>query len=274
MRYRKYEQAMQRLSSILKWFYRRRALLLSSLALLILLTAAYGLLAGRAINDLTCSSVTYGEPLCYQVKTLFSKVEYRFLKKGEAGYLKEEPLTAGEYEVHAFAKTLFGERKVDAVCFTISPMPLEISFLGAQAEYMQTDALVNDRSLLKIPDLAYQDSVSSCTLRFSTTEAGTHEAGILLEDLRIVDSRGEDVTFCYMLCSSSGELTVKKRQLLVFSGDESKEYDGTLFKGSVVTVDEDTPLAPGHQAKAIFLPTVHAAPHSEKNVFEFFVIKR
>ena len=95
-----------------KFIYRFRTLIIAFFILLGISIASLLSIKGFVYSDLIANDITYGQELQLKAKSIFSDTSFEFRKVGEEAWTKTAPTNAGEYQVRAIGKNIFGMRKI------------------------------------------------------------------------------------------------------------------------------------------------------------------
>lgn len=212
-----YIKKINPLIKLYKFTYKFRYLLITTGLLMAASAATLMSIKGVVYKDLEVKNIVYGQKLDYQASSIFSDTTYEFRKVSESTWTQEEPVNAGEYEIRAVGKNIFGMQvHGNAHKFTIAQKEIKPSIVGNSYMYGENPLFTFE--------LAYEDEL---------VHQGYHYEGLSTipmyafeeNDFLIVDKDGRDVTANYKIDLSSINATLTPRGITV-KINESKGYDG------------------------------------------------
>lgn len=229
-----YNKKISKFLKVYKFFYKYRALIITFLIILVGSASTLLALQGFIVNDVNITDVTYGDEYNFTVRTLYdnkSSLEYKSVNSQI--WTKNKPVLAGNYEVRAVTKNIFGGNNYGkAHAFTISPKEIKPSVVNSTVTYGDTpDVYIN--GLLEGDTLAYKN----CEIEDITT---TPMVSFKSDDFIIVNSKNEDVTSSYDIDLSSIPINIVPRDITITS-KASKIYDGTpLYANDINSISLGT----------------------------------
>ena len=243
-----------RRTAIEKWFKKHRVIL--SVAAVLVIAAVFLLLffTGAYLGTLASGRFVYGDARLNSTKAFLTGVDYS-VKEGpdggsgdsvnvdpaEVNTLRE--LTIGDYSVEARTVNPFGMVRTQEAALRIEKRPITVNIVDFRTVYGED---VDPLKVVAWDNLAEGDRLAFADIDFVKT-AGAGKAEILT--VTIVNSQGEDVTFCYDITFEAGNVEVLPRPLTIATGSSRKVYDrlpvraeeyeiaeGTLAEGDLLTV--------------------------------------
>lgn len=201
-----------------KFVYRFRALIITFFILLGISIAALLSIKGFVYNDLVANDITYGQELQLSAKSILSDTSFEFRKVGEETWTKTSPTNAGEYQVRAVGKNIFGMNYNGPIhTFKIKPKAVKPVLQDYSYEYGENPIFTLD--LLEGDRLVHQG--------YHYKSLGTEPSYAFEEgDFLIVDEEGRDITYNYAIDLSDIRANLTPREL-VLSLNIEKEYDST-----------------------------------------------
>ncbi len=186
------------------------------------------------------TQVAFGEKPDFDVFVLFGTYECEYASVGSENWSKDQPITAGTYRVRAvIRKGFFNKVYSEPGTVTLYRRQITLSptqIAGKQVPYGEQAKFgkhwkISNNSLIK------GHKVKKAALSMSELD-GSGGLTVWLDASSVVieDSRGRDVTDCYIISAGRATLGVKKVQISVTVANElkgkspvalSKTYDGT-----------------------------------------------
>ena len=244
MQYDRYEQKIQKIENFLKLVFKHMAKIVTVLALITVATVT--LLATRGIvtgGDAPEGEIFYGDTLPYKANAFLSKVEYQYSPVGKDEWSEDFPLTPGEYQVRGVAKATIGYRYGEAESFTIQKKPVTVRVVSGPVLYGSTPEVV--------AELVQGDRISDRTLVYSEDRKT-----VSVENVKISDADGNDVTERYEISTESGNITTQKRPITLDFVSRHKVYDGKELRGQQWNIIDGS-LAYGDEvADVVFLNAI------------------
>ena len=201
-----------------KFIYRFRTLIIAFFILLGISIATLLSIKGFVYSDLLANDITYGQELQLKAKSIFSDISFEFRKVGEEAWTKTAPRNAGEYQVRAIGKNIFGMNYNGPIhTFKIKPKAVKPTLQDYSYEYGENPIFTLD--LLEGDRLVHQG--------YHYKSLGTEPSyGFEEGDFLIVDGEGKDITYNYAIDLSDIRANLTPREL-VLSLNIEKEYDST-----------------------------------------------
>ena len=238
MLYDKYQKAMARIASVIKFIKRFRVAIISILA-----TVIIGTWTGCAVNGLIyivedCpQSIVYGEALDFRAKAIFQDVVYEYAGQGIEGWSIESPKRVGTYKVRAKSMRTFGEPTYSKeYVFTIDPKVIDITFVSEEVTYGDKPVLTAD--LVQGDELycEWEDEVVSGNTATFKTKA-----------IIIKDKDGNDVTKDWYIAPETieRELALTARAVNLITDSLESVYDGQAHSTDGYTIADGDSLAQG-----------------------------
>ena len=239
MLYEAYQNKIKRRARVLAVFVRFLPLILALLITAAALATGYAVMKGM-ILDWHCSPrITYGETAQYGARTFFSEVVTQYREKGKTEWLDGMPTAAGQYEVRAAAKGVFGLRCGKATALAIEPKDITVSVSGGELLY--------GNALIPVGQTHGGDRIVCERYSFVRKSAFDGEEMRALYDvtpdtahLRILDPSGADVSANYAIRTVSAELMLTRLPITVTVPDASFVYDGKAHMSEDFGVTEGT----------------------------------
>ena len=183
------------------------------------------------------NTLTYGESYEPSGTAIFEEVTYEYAEVDSDLWEETAPIRVGNYQVRGKAKNNFNDFYYGKThFFSIAPKPVSINFLDAAVVY-------GTKPRISLP-LIYRDQINEYNIKVDDYATRETMIEVDLATLKITDSNGEDVTFCYTFVQEPTPLNFLPRPIeFTFKGNE-KIYDGTPLsndayevKGDLVTGD-------------------------------------
>lgn len=215
MLYTEYKQKLNRRTAIFVRFWKFRWLFL---ALFVALIASFVLMGivGTVYGDEFASEIVYGEQLAPSSKAIFGSVTFEYKVDGE--WSETEPILCGQYEARAVSHGLAGRKKCGK-SHTYSILRAE-----AHVKPLETPVVYGKDPSYEM-ELRYGDVGTA--EKFVTERTGDVLAYFAdTESVKIVDEKGNDVTFCYEIIADRREVLTRPRAIKIETGSENWTYDG------------------------------------------------
>ncbi len=182
-------------------------------------TAAAALTSTKGIvrdETIVSDHITYGDVLAYGSSAFMGKASYEFSEAKEDSWSSLVPSNVGEYKMRAKGENSFGGAYYGGVhYFTIDPY-------ATACELASTTYTYGSKPSLKI-DLCGGDKVDGYDIVYDDISKDSPTASI--ENLKITNSSGEDVTGNYAITFSSGEVTFNPLSVSINFSKKSFTYD-------------------------------------------------
>lgn len=248
--YDSYQNRIKRIAAIKNFIVRFR-LLFIALAVLIIATIFTLLgITGIVTKDITLpSNPVYGEAFTVEEpKALLSGADYqfRYLGKPQTGaknkssvrvsltadenseqageWTYDTPTLAGRYEVRVVTKSGFGGKKYGTPKqFEIQSKPVEFIIKADSIKYGSSPSRGNYEF-----ELVSGDTLSVEDLTFNYDDPSLDITNICANSSSfvILNSRGEDVTFCYDISTPKKEVSLEEKTISLSLENVSREYSG------------------------------------------------
>lgn len=231
MLYENYQRKITKLSAIKKWIKQHRISIIIAAAIVFALLVSFLSVKGIIYTAAEIpETITYGEKVPFKAHALFGRVKYEYAQEGTDEWTPVAPRSVGKYQVRAKSNRIFGAPNYSGVkVYKILPKAINIAVSPETFEYGE-----------RVPfsaDLMYDDSIDCAFFHYEdldnlivkvTPDSGT---------LKIIDSKGVDVTSSYIINVFSSEVNFLKRAITVTVGSDTAVYDGTAlaFDGSEVS---------------------------------------
>lgn len=259
--YDTYQNKIKRVAAVKNFIVRFRALFIALFAVIVALICAFLFTKGMITQDIVLpEKVVYGDGYSIEKpKALFSSADYQFKAVNEnsvkhavkraaeeqvasEGWTYEMPTLAGKYLIRTVSKKTFGLSYGEPKEFTIEAKPAEF--------IIESDSIVYGG----IPDsytfnLINGDTLLSEGLKFDYANPADDITTICANSasFKIVNRKGEDVTFCYDISVPAKENVVIKPRAITFTPEPlTAEYDGkavnfnaTLTQSSIKNLNGD-----------------------------------
>ena len=167
-------------------------------------------------------SYIYGDEITYSGKAFMGDVTFEFKREGDEEWSEETPYLPGKYEARGRSQGNHGYKYTKISEFEIKPYesPLylketEIDFGNDHPELycalLPGDYIKNDEALVTYANLDQETSAST----------------IVADSIKVLNSKGDDVTGCYTFNIENKEVTFKKAKIRVdFKQDDVYAYTG------------------------------------------------
>ncbi len=217
-RYSDYEKKIAPLVKAKNFIKRHRVLLIaiasSCACAAIALTSTKGLVTDQVLAS---DHITYGELLSYSSSAFMGQATYEFSPADKEEWSSLVPTACGDYKMRAKAGNSFGGSYYgDVHYFTIDP-------------YATTCALASDKVSYGVKpgvsiDLVNGDKVGDYEIVYDDLSKDNPTASI--QNVKIVNGEGGDVTSNYSITCASAEVSFSKRSISLSFSDCTFGYDG------------------------------------------------
>ena len=227
-RYDRYEARMRRLGRFLGQI--RRHPILAAMTVLVFTAGiiAFLLSIGSFSGELQCGDFRYGDAPSCELKAFLSSVHYQFADtEGDAVWTDILPNQPGTYRIRGVSRNGFGQfRYSEAMTFNLLPRPLEVEIQSGSFVYGD---FTPSTPSAKFEGLAQGDSA---TPEYNTKENNDGNYRVSLKSIEIYNKSGENVTACYRISSTDGQLSWTPRPITVTAQNGEKIYDGAAWNDS------------------------------------------
>lgn len=230
MRYEKYYQHIFKLKKIRDAFHYYRFLIFAVTGTAVITSSTMfgikGLINGEV---LFANTITYGEPYQPTGTAIFEEVTYEYAVVDTDQWDEIAPIRVGNYQVRGKAKNNFNDYYYGKTYYySIIPKPIKVSYLNDSVVY-------GEKPQLNLA-LTYQDQVSDYTMLVNDYSSRETLMEVDLSSLKIFDSAGDDVTYCYTFTQEPSSFKFLPRSIeFTFKGGE-KIYDGTPLSNDMYEV--------------------------------------
>ncbi len=260
MQYEKYEAKVKKIADVLKSIFRHMTKIIICTSVVLVITAALLATKGIIVSAESCpEEITYGEELGYSAKAFLSKVKYEYKLKGSDEWTENEPTLPGEYRVRAAAKALFGYRYSDEESFILKPKELTVGIVNGGIIYGSDPVIV--------ADTVYEDSVVCDGFVYNEDRTSVVAD---IDSVKVLNSRGDDVTSCYVIKTESGDIYFIDRPITVTVPDSTRVYDGTPLTSSEYKLSAGT-LAEGDRLFVTFSASITDAG-TVRNSVDYYIL--
>ena len=229
MLYENYKKKIEKIAQKLKVLWKYRILIFSIILVTLLSNGCVMVSKGTVIDEVDCpTTIVYGDSLPYQAKALFSDIYYQYSTDSSFNECFEEmPRMPGRYYVRAFSYGSFNSIKYgDIYEFTITPRAVDVTI--AEESLIYGDMPNVSASLF------YGDTIECSNFTYSDFNITESEASVtisfLIEDVKVVNTQGEDVSSAYVLNAKKETVELQKREVTLTVASATKEYDGLDFQ--------------------------------------------
>ena len=246
MLYENYQNKIQRIAAFLAKVLKHIVLICATLATVAVITAA--LLATKGITGrVRCeSNVVYGESYRCTATSFLSSVRYEYRNLNSKRWTDVQPTMPGEYEVRAVGKSSSGkDRYGKASSFIIEPCRVDVSVAEESVTFGDLPGVTHTA-------LAYKDSLECTGFAYGDITLEKTTVSPVKDAIKIIDSKGKDVTFAYQINVVTKDITFTKRPLTVITSSSSNVYDANPFTFDQYEVSRDTSLGIGDTVSAKF----------------------
>ena len=272
----KIKKRAARRTAMENWLKKHRVLL--TVAAVLVVAAVFLLLffTGAYLGTLASGRYVYGDARLSSTKAFLSGVDYSVKESPESGQaavavdpaavdsLRE--LTIGEYSVEARTVNPFGMVRTQEAALQVEKRPLTLRITDFSTVYGdETDPL----DVIDCDNLAEGDRLAFAQIDHVKT-AGAGRAEILTA--KIVNAKGEDVTFCYDVTFEAGNVEVLPRPVTIVTGSVRKTYDRLPVAAEEYEIREGS-LAGGDMLTVKFPDTRHTEVGKYKNAIDGFEIE-
>ena len=231
MLYQEYKKKMMKLVRILEIIRNFRALIISVVATICVLTGAFLITKGMVYStSLENGMLEYGESLEFSANAVFGKVKYEYRYKDPTtqkwGEWSEAPTDQiGEHSVRAVGQNIFSKNRYSKEFnYVITKRNLIVEVSEEKITYGETPTLKADR--LAFEDTIWCDEYEYLDKSQRSTEIEPKESAIVIKN-----SQGVDVTGSYNITHKDGDMIFfEKRPITITIDSDIKNYDGTELK--------------------------------------------
>ena len=197
MMYEEYEKKILKIRGVFEWIYKYRAIIISTVSLIMAGIIALLVTKGIIIDDKPCeNAIVYGERLTYKSSAFMDVAKYEFSYSDSDEWFDEEPTNVGKYKMRAYNHGNFGIRYTGQIYyFEIKPKPIDL--------YIENTSFVYGDNIILNGDLRSGDKVSSFDIEYDEEYSLTCNA--IPKNVKII----EDYAFCY--CSSIENISLNNK---------------------------------------------------------------
>ena len=253
---------MARLRAAELFVKKHRAALAASFAALVFLVLLLLFFSGSFISPLKDYNGVYGDGYAGGARAFLSRVNCGYTENGE--YHEGIPTLAGKYEVTASTENLFGIQRRQSAVVVIAKREARISLTDITVTYGDEP---DTEKYVTAGGLADGDRLARADIEYDRY-APVSEARI--ENVRIENEKGEDVTPSYDIVTNTARATVMPRAITVATGSAEKKYDGEELVCRKYAVTDGS-LAYGDKINAVFTASA-LTPSSVTNKAEITVV--
>lgn len=221
MLYDAYQQKINKIARGIA-FFKRHAIKIAIVAALLLAVTVTLFVTIGMVGEVECKSeFIYGEEIVCDANAFLSGVRYEYRTK-DGQWSKAVPVMPGEYYVRAVGKSVGGspcygkERSFVILERQITVSAMEDGVVYGEMPKLTADLALSDRIVCE--NFHYDDILLERT--------GVEP---MLEDIRILNAEGDDVTFAYKIQTEKKQIQILPRNVTVTVNDSSKVYDGIEF---------------------------------------------
>ncbi len=229
-------------------------------AVAVFLVAKGSILSHGEVKD----SYVYGDSIEFSPKAFFSKVKPQYFIDGE--WTAEAPTGIGSYKIRGVSRALFGkynytdEHVFEIVKRDVKIYPNSTPFIYGDNPTLTAENLASGHSVVcggydfeslvtSIP--GWDDPVITVP---DTSEFYTSIVTPKINEIKIQDANGNDVTDCYNITVEGTEIDVLRRPLHVTVSDKSMVYNNTYLSFDGYKTDGNE--AAGDTLVAVFYNTI------------------
>ncbi len=246
MLYDSYHKKISRVLNTLRKIFKHIVLISIVTGLILAAIIAFMITKGIVLDDKSVSEsfeMTYGEDLPVNSKAFFARVIYEYSANG-VDWSTEPPIELGEYKVRASAKTLFGQTKYGMVySFKLNAKPINVTVVDKQITYGDIPNV--------FAELAVGDKIICESFLYADRLASVTNIVPVKEEVKILNSKGEDITSLYNINLVASQITILPRNILVTVSDKELIYNDTKFSYDGYELSGGT-LAEGDILQAVF----------------------
>lgn len=216
MLYQEYQQKMEKLAKVRKFFFRYRLIFILAIAAVLSLTITLMGITGT-VQDGDCpDSFIYGNEITYSAGAIMQDVYYEYSTDGIT-WTTTVPTEIGYYQVRAVSKGIFGSKRTGAAhAFSILPQLTNV--------YIAENSITYGDLPTVRADLSYDDTITCSDFIFEDPTKSTTKVTPKASAITILNKDGEDVTSSYNLNIISSELTLSKRLLAIKVSSDTATY--------------------------------------------------
>ena len=263
MRYDQYYRQIFKLKKIRDYFHFYRFIIFAITGTAVLTSSTIFSIKGLINGEVFfANTITYGESYQPSGTAVFEAVTYEYANLDTDQWSETPPIRVGNYQVRGKARNNFSDFYYGKThYYSIVPKNIVVEFSNNVVVY-------GDKPQISLP-LTYQDQLSDYSIIIDDYSTQETTMEVDLSTLKITDSSGEDVTFCYRISQQSSPLTLLPRLIeFSFEGGE-KIYDGTALSNDAYEVKGELVLGDRYEIDASLMQTNLGATVNERQVSFF-----
>ena len=246
MLYDSYHKKISKIVDVLRKIFKHIVLISIVLGLLLAFLLTFMITKGIVLDDLNISDnfkMSYGDELPMKAGAMFASPTYQYSEDGVT-WSDTVPTKPGQYNVRAVAKGIFGNDRYGKVyTFTLEPRKIDVSVADSEIVYGDLPSLE--------ASLVYGDTISCDKFIYSNRFSSVTLIMPDEENIKILNTDGEDITSSYDISVKNSLITVLQRKILVTVSDQSMIYNDMKFSYNGYELSEGT-LAEGDVIQAVF----------------------
>ncbi len=235
MLYEMYERRINRIISIRNKIYQFRVLIGIMAVIFALLLVGFIKTKGIIYDVSVPDTYVYGDDVEFNANALFTKVQYEYSPYGMNQWTKVRPHAPGQYQTRLSAKKSFGKVNNEIHDFIIEPKRISVSINEKIIEF-GNELTVN-------ADLKKGDYISE--IKFKFDNLSSNKTSVVVESIKINDSKNIDVTNCYEFDFIKSEIEFRPRKIKISLINKQNIYNGVSFTSKDIEVTDGS-LGSGH----------------------------
>ncbi len=247
MLYDNYRNKILRRAAALRQVIHLSPVITAALIVFITVFTVLALAAGTVTDVSFANSASYGSGPAHSASAFLSDTSFEYRLKGVSEWSSETPKMPGDYDVRVVTKGFFGTRYKELDTFHVYPRRVSVTAAETSIAYGETP--------LAKAALNYGDKVVCESFVFESNVLANTKIKANASAVRIYNAEGEDVTYAYEIETPYSDITVTKRELLVYVSDATHQYDGEEFSYKVYKIGEGS-LPEGERLQAKFEKTI------------------
>ncbi len=231
-------------------------------------TAALAFCQGLFLSKIEDQSVIYGEPVVLDANAFLCSVAYE-TEHADGTWQAGTAFPVGVHRIRGVTENYLGIRRyTDVITVTVKERRLSLSVLERTWQY--GEFLPHTIADLEAVGLRSGDAIVSAAFLADSALPGRVTVSTVMEQLRIENADGADVTDCYRIVTKDGSGIIENH-LTLAAYNASKVYDGKPLTMPSCYV-ADGILLPGHTLRAETGGTITDVGSTENRITAFFIL--
>ena len=247
MQYENYRNKIMRRAAALRRVIHFSPVITAAIIVFAAVFTVLAIAAGTVTDVSFANSAAYGSAPVHSASAFLSKSSFEYRLKGESEWSSEAPKMPGAYDVRVVTSGFFGTRYKNLDTFHVYPRRVSVTADAETIKYGETPlvkAALNHGDRIVCESFVFESNVLANTKIKANASA-----------IKIYNAAGEDVTYAYELETPYSDITVTKREILVYVADATHQYDGKEFSYKVYEIGEGS-LPEGERLQAKFEKTI------------------